>query len=326
MSPDPRELGGPDRVVAVLAAMEKHMNNVPGFRRGHARGIAFRGRFVATPEAAALSTAEMLQGGPIGVVVRLSNGGSSPYLADRISAKRGNTLGMGVRFELPSGDHSTWTALSVTDFAARDADDFLALVSAQRPELPGAQPNPLRFIAFAVSNPHCVRGVKAAATLVPPESFATTRFNGLHAYHLVDGDGRRRAFRFRWMPVAGVSSMDPADDVVLPPQYLVSEISQRVEQGPVAWRLVFQLAADGDPVDDLTKQWPESREQVVAGELVVDRLHEDPELVDGMIFDPTRMPPGIELSDDPVLHFRSEAYAESHRRRLSETKPAIQPE
>ncbi len=327
MSPSgPQELGGPDRVVKVLAAMEKHMNNVPGFRRGHARGIAFRGTFVATPEAAALSTAEMLQGDRIDVVVRLSNGGASPYLPDRISAKRGNTLGIGVRFELPSGEHSTWTALSVTDFAARDADDFLGLVSAQRPELPGAQPNPLRFLAFAARNPHCVPGVKAAATLVPPASFATTRFNGLHAYHLVDADGRRRAFRARWMPVAGEKTMDPADDVALPPQYLVSDMRLRVQQAPVAWRLVFQLARPDDPVDDLTKQWPENREQVVAGELAVDRLHEDQQLVDEMLFDPTRMPPGIELSDDPILHFRSEAYAESHRRRLGETKPSITPE
>ena len=325
MSPDPQELGGPDRVLKVLAAMEKHMNNVPGFRRGHARGIAFRGTFTPTPEAAALSTAELLQE-PVDIVVRLSNGGSSPYLPDRISAKRGNTLGMGVRFELPSGDHSTWTALSTADFAARDADDFVALAGAQRPELPGGQPNPLRIAAFLARHPHCFPGLKAAATLAPPESFATTRFSGLHAYHLVDAAGGRRAFRFRWMPVAGEKAMDPADDVALPPQYLISEIRQRVEQAPVAWRLVFQMARPDDPVDDLTKQWPENRELVVAGELVADRPHEDPRLVDEMIFDPTRMPPGIELSDDPVLHFRSEAYAESHRRRLGETKPSITPE
>jgi catalase len=321
----PHDLGGPDRVIAVLAAMERHMNNVPGYRRGHARGIGFRGRFTATAEAAALSTAEMLSGEPTGVVVRLSNGGASPYLPDRVSAKRGNTLGMSVRFDLPSGEHSTWTALSVTDFAARNADDFLALTSAQRPELPGGQPNPLRFVGFVAGHPHCARGVKAAATLKPPESFATTRFNGLHAYHLVDGDGRRRAFRFRWVPVAGERSMDPGDDVVLPPQYLISDITQRVARAPVAWRLVFQMAQDGDPVDDLTKQWPESRPQVVAGDLVIERAHEDQQLVEEMIFDPTRMPPGIELSDDPVLHFRSEAYAESHRRRLGETKPQILP-
>jgi catalase len=120
--------------------------------------------------------------------------------------------------------------------------------------------------------------------------------------------------------------MDPADDVETPPQYLVSEIKQRVARAPVAWKLVFQMAEPGDETDDLTKQWPEDRELVDAGQLVIDREHEDPELVESWVFDPTRMAPGVELSDDPLLHFRSEAYAESHRRRTSEQRPAIKPE
>ena len=53
---------------------------------------------------------------------------------------------------------------------------------------------------------------------------ATARFNGFHAYYLVDAEGRRRPFRFRWMPVAGIENMDPKDDTLLPPQYVISEI------------------------------------------------------------------------------------------------------
>ena len=195
------------------------------------------------------------------------------------------------------------------------------MVSAQRAELPGGLPNPLRLLAFlAPRGPLAVKGIQAAATLKPPKSFATARFNGFHAYWLIDASGRRRAFRFRWMPLAGIVAMDPEDDVNLPPQYLVSEIKQRVARAPVAWRLVFQLAGPDDPTDDLRRLWPESRQLVDAGQLVIDREHEDPELVDTYVFDPTRMPPGIELSDDPLLHFRSEAYAESHRRRTSEER------
>jgi catalase len=37
------------------------------------------------------------------------------------------------------------------------------------------------------------------------------------------------------------------------------------------------------------------------------------------------VPPGIEPSEDPMLHFRSHAYSESYRRRAAETKPAIKP-
>jgi catalase len=301
------------------------MNGVPGFRRGHARGIAFRGRFTATPAAAARTIAEHMQGTPVETVVRLSNGAASPYLADRQNAKTGKPLGLAVRFELPSGGASTWTALSLSAFPPRIPDDFLAMVEAQRAALPGGTPNPLRIAAFIARRPHAFAGIKDAATLKPTKSWATTRFNGMHAYWLVDAEGARQAFRFRWMPLAGSVPFDPADDAALPPQYLVDEMCERIERGPVAWDLVFQLADRDDPTADMTKLWPENRRLVTAGRLTIDRLHEDQAAVDDFVFDPMSVPPGIEPSDDPILHFRSEAYAESHRRRATEDKPAIKP-
>jgi catalase len=325
VSHDPEQLGGPHRVNNVLGAMEQCLGGVPGFRRGHARGVGFRGRFEASPEAAALTTAEHLQGAPIETVVRLSNGSASPYTPDRGSAKGGNPIGMAVRFDLPSGGSSTWNALSLEAFAARTPDDFLALTEATQPALPGGTPNPLRLAGYVATHPHGFKGVKNAATLPPAQSFATTRFNGMHAYFAIDARGARRAFRFRLMPLFGIATMAPEDHAVLPPQYLVNEMRLRVERAPVAWDLVFQLAQPGDPTDDITKLWPEDRPLVVVGRLIVDRLHEDQELVDGYVFDPLDVPPGIEPSDDPMLHFRSHAYAESHRRRAGETKPAIKP-
>jgi catalase len=232
---------------------------------------------------------------------------------------------MAVRFELPSGATSAWTGLSLDVFAPRTPDDFLAMVEAQRPVLPGGTPNPLRMAAFVAARPHAFAGIKNAATLQATKSWATTRFNGMHAYWLVDADGARQAFRFRWLPLAGRVAFDPADDAELPPQYLVSEMCERIERGPVVWDLVFQLAGRHDPTHDMTKLWPEDRPLVTAGRLTIDRLHEDQAAVDDFVFDPMSVPPGIEPSDDPILHFRSEAYAESHRRRAAEDKPAIKP-
>lgn len=50
------------------------------------------------------------------------------------------------------------------------------------------------------------------------------------------------------------------------------------------------------------------------------------DVVDRSMFDPTKVPPGIALSNNPVLHFRSESYIESQKRRMAESKPAIKPE
>jgi catalase len=95
-----------------------------------------------------------------------------------------------------------------------------------------------------------------------------------------------------------------------------------VAAGPVRWRLVFQLAAPGDPTDDVTQQWPDDRPTVVAGTLTLNRLHEDQSAVESLVFDPTNVVPGIELSDDPILHFRSQVYGESYNRRTTERRPA----
>ncbi len=322
----PAQLGGPDRADRLMGLMERNLGFVPGFRRAHGRGVALRGHFTASPEAAALTDAEHMRGGPIAVVARLSNGAGNPYTVDRSSKTKGSVLGFGIRFALPSGGHAAWASLNIETFPARVPDDFLGLTSARRQGLPTGLPNPARFVSFLATHPQVWGGVRAILGVPTTQSFATARFHGLHAYWAVDAAGARRAFRYHWIPAAGEQGMSEEDDRLLPPQYLVSELKLRVARAPVAWDLVFDLAAPGDPTDDLTKHWPRDRPRITAGRLVLDRVHEDQAEVDALVFDPTVVPPGIELSDDPVLHFRSEAYKASHERRSAERKPEITPE
>ncbi len=326
MSQTPQELGGPERVRRTIRNIEQYVGHLPGFRRAHGRGVAFRGHFTASPEVAALTIAEHMRGDTVPAVVRLSNGSGTPYAVDRSSIKRGSVLGLAVRFALPSGGDSEWAALTVSAFPAHTPDDFLGMLSAQRKGLPTGLPNPTRLVAFLATHPQCLAGAKEIFTAETTRSFANARYNGLHAYHLVDAEGTRRAFRYRWIPLAGPAGITPEEDRLLPSHYLISEVKLRVEREPVAWDLVLQMAEPGDPVDDMTKGWPQSRPLLTAGRLVVDRLHEDQESVDASMFDPINVPPGIEPSDDPVLHFRSEIYIEAQQRRLAETKPAIKSE
>ncbi|MGW0520317.1 hypothetical protein [Crossiella sp. NPDC003009] len=53
----------------------------------------------------------------------------------------------------------------------------------------------------------------------------------------------------------------------------------------------------------------------MAGHLEITAKSADQEHWDRQVFDPARLTPGIDLSDDPVLAFRSRAYAESFARR-----------
>jgi catalase len=78
----------------------------------------------------------------------------------------------------------------------------------------------------------------------------------------------------------------------------------------------LQLAGDGDPTDDPRAVWPDDRETVEAGTLeIVEPDTEREKGDDILVFDPTRVTDGIELSDDQILRFRREAYNVSIKRR-----------
>jgi catalase len=309
-----------------LHNIERYEGYKPGFRRAHARGFAFRGSFTATPAAAELTTAEHMQGQPVGTVVRLSNAGVNPYNPDRVSSSRGAVVGLAVRFELPSGARAEWVSISIARFPPRNPADFVNFVSAARPGPVMGLPNPLRLAPFLALHPEAIPGTTAIAVAPAADSFASAEFHGLNAYYAVDAQAVRRPFRYIWKPVQERRHLSKEDDRILPPQYLISEMRQRLERGPVTWKLIFQLANPGDPVDDMTKVWPPDRRTVEVGELVIDRVHEDQDQVDQSVFDPINVPPGIEISEDPILTFRSQVYAESKLRRATEGKPAITPE
>jgi catalase len=303
-----------------MYVLEHYTGVVSGYRRAHGRGVGLRGRFTPAPELATRTVAEHFQGPPVETVVRLSNAAGNPHAPDH-QRGQGSVLGLGVRFALPSGGSATWAAPSAPAFPAATPAEFNTITPALRRSPRTGRPSVWRLLGYVLRHRNAIPAIKGIAALKPTASFAHTTFFGLHAYHLVDGAGRRQAFRYRWVPDAGPHRLSAADDQDLPPQYLIAEIMERVARGPVSWTLHFQLAGPGDPTHDITRQWPADRTDIVAGRLVLDRMHEDQDAVEGAVFDPTNVPPGIELSDDPLLEFRSRAYSASYQRRSREARP-----
>ena len=304
-----------------MSAMEKYTGAVPGYRRAHARGHGFVGYFEASGAVAGLTVAEHMQGARVAVVVRLSNGAGSPYAADLQSARHGATLGLGVEFALPSGGRATWGAPNLTAFPAGVPEEFVAVTAAQRRNARGHR-NPLRLLWFVVRHRRTVPGLRSLVSHPPIRSFAAADFHGLHAYYLVDAEGRRQAFRYHWLStLVGDRTVTEVQAARWPPQFLVDEMRQRVARGPVRWELTFELAQDGDPTHDQLIAWPASRPRIHAGTLTLTEEHPDQGVVEGMVFDPTNVPAGIECSDDPLLAFRSAVYSASHAARTRETKP-----
>jgi catalase len=120
------------------------------------------------------------------------------------------------------------------------------------------------------------------------------------------------------VPRDGDETLSDEDVATRGPDFLTTELGERLAAAPAVFLLQFQLAAATDPIDDPTAVWPDDRDVVELGRLIVTGLATDRER-DGdiLVFDPTRVPDGIVLSDDAILTARSRAYGVSVARRVA---------
>lgn len=279
-----------------------------GVRAAHARGACARGTFTATPQAARLTRALHMQGDPIPVSVRFSNGTGNPSHSDR----RKDGRGMAVKFYLPNGKQTDMVGITLPVFFVKTADDFLELQDALALDPATGKPDPARGIAFAQAHPEAVPGFQAVLSFEPPASYAQLVYRGLHAFKYVNAAGEPCFVRYRWEPEAGVASLSDEDAKAMPDLYLRDDLEARVKEGLVAFRLHVQIGTSDDPTDDPTVVWPGDREDAEIGRLALERVTED---CDELLFDPTFLVDGIEVSDDEILRTRSGAYAVSFKRR-----------
>jgi catalase len=281
----------------------------PGFRALHAKGTLLKGTFTATPEAMRLTRAVHMQGEPVAVTVRVSNGAGNPRVPDY----RSDVRGLAVKLYLPDGSRTDIVAQSSPRFPVSTPEAFIELLRAQHPE-PAAL---WRLPLFFARNPKALVSLPGSLpALKPLVSYATCTYYALHAFRLIDADGNARYVRYTWLPEAGDQRLPLREAKRRGRDYLHEEIRERVARSPVRFDLQLEIAGPGDEVNDPSAVWPESRERVRAGTLELTDLETGRE-ADGdvLVFDPTRVTDGIELSEDPVLRFRPLAYSESVGRR-----------
>ena len=295
----------------ILQKFEALFGAHPGFRPAHAKGIMLNGTFTPTPEAASLSKAPHLNRPSSPATVRFSNSTGIPVIPD--NDPNADPRGCAVRFYLADRVHTDIVAHSTNSFPARTGQDFLefltAITETDLTHIPGS---PLE--KYLGTHPAALAFVQAPKP--PASSFARETYFALTAVKFINKDGVSRYGRFRILPEAGNDHLDAATAAAKGPDYLFDEIEHRVANEPVKFRVVAQLAEDGDTVNDVTKQWPESRKVVELGTLsftepVLDEVHEQKQI----IFDPIPRVDGIEASDDPLLELRAAVYLLSGRRR-----------
>ncbi len=283
----------------------------PHTRANHATGALFEGTFTPAPGASDLSTAIFLAGEPTLVTIRFSNGGGIPDVADQNPAI-GGIRGMAVKFALSDGGETDLVMISENGFPVATGEDFLGLLTAVGESGPDA-PKPTPIEQFLGAHPAALAFVTAPKPM--PVSFGTLPYFGVNAFRFTNAAGETRFGRWRVVPVDGEAFLDDAAAAGREPHALADTLRAAVEKGPVRFRVQVQVAAEGDPTGDATKVWPADRPLVDLGEIAITRALDTAAIENQLLFLPTNLTEGIDVSDDPLIELRTEAYAESFGRR-----------
>jgi catalase len=280
----------------------------PGFRVNHAKGVVAEGSFVATPAASALSRAALFDGSTIPVTVRFSNDGGFPTIPDGTAS---NPKGMAIKFHLGGGAEVDMVILGMKFFPVSTAEQFRDLLVAISESPPDA-PKPSKLDQFAAGHPTFPA---AFATGTTPDSFADQEYRSMDAFVFVDKAGRRQAVRYIMAPEKAVH-LTAEEAATRPRDFLEDDLPQRIANRPVVFHLKAQLAAPDDQTKDPSRPWPDGRKVVDLGVLTLDKPVVDSlEAQKKLLFLPTHLVDGIELSDDRLPVIRAEVYALAFARR-----------
>jgi catalase len=105
------------------------------------------------------------------------------------------------------------------------------------------------------------------------------------------------------------------------PDYLTSELRDRLSKAPIRFDFRLQLPESGDKIDNPSITWSDKNKTVDLGVIEITSVVSDSGTAQrNLLFLPGLLPVGIEPAD-PMIHFRDKAYPISYdRRHAAETK------
>lgn len=313
----------PQRVspVAVVERFEAAGGRHEGFRRNHAKGVCVAGHFDSSGRGAALSSAQVFQGGRVPVTGRFSLAGGNPFMPDAVGAVRSLAL----QYQLADGERWRTAMIDLPVFPAATPESFYALQAASRPVQGTGQPDPALMKAFFDRYPESAAAFARIKAEPAATGFADDRYHALNAFVFRAG-GTATPVRLSMLPAQAPGSAPgaaPGGATANDANRWFDTLAGQIKAKPLQWDLVAVIGKPGDPIADSTREWPADRERVSLGTVTIDRIEaEGPGTCRDLTFDPLVMPAGIEASDDPILSARSATYAESLARRSGEPKRA----
>ncbi len=287
----------------------------PGFRRNHAKGLCVVGYFESNGQGARLSRASVFQPGRVAVIGRFSLAGGQPYAPDGPAAVRG----LGLRFKPRHSQEWRTAMIDLPVFAVRTPEGFYEQLLASKIDPATGIPDPAKMTAFLAGHPETVRAMAIIKAKPFSSGFTDATYSGLNAFRFVNAAGVSTPVRWWMVPADAFAPEEPAGGQNK--NYLFDALIARLRRGPVQWHLIITIGQAGDPTDDATLPWPDTREHVDVGTLTIDNVVDEAHgSCRDINFDPLVLPNGISPSDDPLLSARSAVYSQSFTRRAGETK------
>jgi catalase len=305
------EVNAPQMIDAFEGTFGVH----PGQRRNHIKGTCAAGDFVGTADAAALSRSILFSGKTIPVIARFSLGGGSPEVPDGAPAPRG----MALEFHPPGGALQHITMINVPIFAAASPASFRDAILAAKPDPKTGHPDPEKLKAYAATHPDAMALTTLASHHTPTANYYQTTYFSIHTFKFIDAKGTEHLVKWRFIPRDGTKEMTAAEMQAAPHDFLEKNLIERTRKGPAVWDMIVYVGEPGDPQDNPTLAWPETRKHFTAGTLNINQATAQQKgmACEPINFDPLVMADGIAPTNDPILLFRSPAYAVSFAKRLS---------
>ena len=296
----------------------------------HARGLAAHGVFELTDSLADFTTAQVLTDTSLQtpVFVRFSTVAGNRGSADVARDVRG----FAVKFYTPEGN---WDIVgnNIPVFFIQDAIKFPDLVHAVKEEpdrgFPQAQSAHDTFWDWIACSPeamHMVMWQMSDRTI--PRSVRMMQGFGIHSFRLVNAEGKSTFVKFHWTPLLNMQSVVWDEALKLngaDPDYHRRDLYTSIADGEYpAWELGVQLFTEEQAATfdfdhlDSTKLIPEEVVPLrTVGRLTLNR---NPANVfaetEQVAFCTQNLVPGIDFSDDPLLHGRNFSYLDTQLKRL----------
>lgn len=274
--------------------------------RNHAKGFCTSGKF--EPNMALQDTLNIpfFMQDEIKVIARFSLGGTNINASDKGSGRF-----MSLKIDGDAGSINFVTS-NAQPFFANNLDDFFIFQNKVKQGAAGKQ-------WLKENKPHAKAFFDYVEQRPTSASFENNRYFGVNSFLFTTQKNDIAPGRWFFEPVKGDNNLSKAELAKMPDDFLKETLLSSIEKEPAVWNLYIKLAQAGDEINDPTIVWPESRQRLLVGQLIINGERDKDPLTQqcgDTIFNPVLLPEGISASADPILNARTPAYVESFVRRL----------